>query len=144
MDTMCCSKSRLAGILLGVFLCSSLSWSADLKGDWQEGCQVTIFHLKQSRNSKRQESILQMNLPYLLDQLPLLPDWASPRWWDVSAKRCTSSGQCEDATKARIQFKKKYGAHVAGNYQVEFSVGQKEEGTFDLKFRRIKPLPICE
>jgi hypothetical protein len=144
MDTMCCSKSRLAGILLVVFLCSSLSWSADLKGDWQESCHVTMFHLKQSHNSKSQESVLTMDLPYQFQLLRLLPDWASPKWWDVTAKWCTSPDLCEDATKARIQFKKKYGAHVAGNYEVEFAGGRKEARTFVLKFRRMKPMPVCD
>jgi hypothetical protein len=101
-----------------VFLCTS--------GDWQAGCSQTGFYLGQSR------------------QLTwLLPDRAYPKWWDVTANWCASPDERKDATQAKDSVQEKIGLHAAGNNQVEFDGFQKEEGTFVLKFRRMKLLPVC-
>ena len=142
---MRCRKPSSIAICLMVLLSSALSWSADAKGYWREGCSpITTFYLTQSRNSEREEIAFQIELPYRVEWLPFLPDWKSRRSWKVNAKRCTSPDKCEDATKASFQFQEIKGTHATGSYQLEFSMGDKAEGTFVAKFRPWKPRPICE
>ena len=129
---------RLVQLSFLILCCSALAWSAEAKGYWQENCTQTIFHLVQAGDPESKELILQMEVRYQLEMSPLLV------WQATSGKRCTSPDRCETAAKASIQFRKISSKRTAGSYRVEFSNGQKQEGTFALKFRRMKPLPVCD
>src|SRR5450432_829540 len=121
-----------------VFCCSTLAWSGEAKGYWQENCTQTMFHLEQAANPEWKELTLQMEVRDQLEMSPL------PVWQDTSGKRCASPDKCEKATKAGIRFRKITSRSTAGSYRMEFGNGEKEEGTFVMKFRRMKPLPSCD
>jgi hypothetical protein len=97
-----------------------------------------MFHLEQASHPEWKALTLQMEVHYRLEMSPMLV------WQDTSGKRSPSPGKCEKATEASIQLRKITGRRSPGSYRIEFGNGEKEEGTFVMKFRRMKPLPICE
>ena len=66
-------------------------------------------------------------------------------WTWLYAERCTPSGQCEEATRARIWLNKcaPDAKRVSGKYGVDF--GERHlAGTFRVKYRKEKQLWTCE
>jgi len=75
--------------------------------------------------------------------------WSSYRpqeiWEDASTEQCSPDGKCESATNARVWLDKgkPNDKHVSGRYDVNFG-GQHLEGGFLVKYRKEKPLWLCE
>jgi hypothetical protein len=124
-----------------VLLCRVFARSADEKGYMEEDCMGITFHLMQPKKPGRREVVLRLTKPY---ELFLSPLWVSSKWYDVSGKARSTDAKCQGAAKANIQFRKIKSKHATGSYRIEFSDGRKEEQTFSVKSRRIKPRPICE
>ncbi len=72
----------------------------------------------------------------------LVGDWLGTHW-QVIGRQCDRTGNCEEAIKSDLQLQKVIKKHVLGKYVADFK-GQHLDGQFDVKYRRRRPIPICE
>jgi hypothetical protein len=110
--------------------------ASNASGRFSPHCDGASFYLSQVDGlSGAQKLILNMS-HYALSWWIYRPQEV---WEDVHAARCTSAGQCEAATHARIWLDKGKpdDKRVSGKYEVDFG-GQHLEGKFLVKYRKDK------
>jgi hypothetical protein len=120
---------------------SALAQSAQVKGTYDFDCSVYTFHLPAPHSSSSKNQLM-LQLRWNGGLYP--PAWESAGWVDITAKRCaTNSAECEDATKAQIQFEQIENKRLVGGFTVDFA-NEHEEGKFRVKFHHTGGRLICE
>jgi hypothetical protein len=135
---------RFVVVALIVQFSPSISFAAGAKGWVQEDCYASTFHLrKNDYASAGQELILRLHT----QTVPLgayLQGVQGDEGFVAEGKRCSASGNCEEATHAKIWLNPMKGnmRHISGRYAVNFG-GQHLEGEFVVKYRKPNPQLIC-
>ena len=81
---------------------------------------VTAIHLAHLPGKSREESLILRYFPAQQNEHPV----------PAEASRCSGPGRCEKAVKAEIDFQYVSDKRAAGSYRIQFSDGQKDDGTF--------------
>jgi hypothetical protein len=120
---------------------SASAFAADGEGYFQEDCSGTTIHITKIDDAHHGQQLIFR----LSSSLPIRLYMTEAHVWNAEAKRCSADGKCEEASHARVWVNEEKGKnkHISGKYEVDFS-GQHLEGPFVVKYRKYKPLPICE
>jgi hypothetical protein len=132
--------TRLAWFVLQLALLlqpcpSTLLAASDASARFSPHCDGASFYLSKV-DGLSSEQTLNLNMRHNLSWWIYRPQEV---WEDVYAERCTSAGQCEAATRARIWLDKgkPNDKRVSGKYEVEFG-GQHLTGKFLVEYRKDK------
>jgi hypothetical protein len=141
---------RQAALAIALLFCwPPSSLLADATGWVEQGCTFTIFHITKNALPVGQELILRLHTELTpLGVLPLGAYLQGPQantLLTVQGERCFRAGNCDEASRAAIWLDAMKGnvKSIYGRYAVDVG-GQHVEGRFVVKYRKIKPLGICE
>jgi hypothetical protein len=132
-------------VLISQYSPSSISAVADAKGWVEEDCSDATFHItKNITTSPGQQLVLRLNT----GNIPLgafLQGSQRDASLVVQAKECPRVGSCEEATQAKIWLNAMTGSmkRISGRYAVDFG-DRHLRSQFVVKYRKHKPVPICE
>jgi hypothetical protein len=130
-------------LLFVLQLCPSVMLAAKpASGRYTPHCQGAFFFLTKVDGLGSQQTL---NLYSFARGLSFTWQAAQEAWEDVTAERCTASGSCEQATRAKIWLDRSNPSdkQVSGKYDVTFQ-GQHLEGKFRVKYLKEKGAWICE
>jgi hypothetical protein len=130
-------------VLMAVLLLlSSSAFFAAGDRDWFEtDCDGATFHFRTlDATSGGQKFVFRLSL----GNLHFIPELMGGNWLDAKGKRCSADGKCEEASQARIWLNRTKGyKHISGRYELDLG-GQHIQGQFAAKYRKHKPMLICE